>query len=55
MALGCCYRTMVESVDAPDLLSLLAGAAAFPVAAVSCGRDPAGSSVSQVKSPLRAC
>jgi amidase len=35
-----------------DLLSLLAGAAVFPLAAVSCERGPAGSSVSQVKSPL---
>ena len=32
-----------------DLLARLAGAAALPVAAVSCGRGPAGSSVSQVK------
>jgi hypothetical protein len=35
-----------------ELLSLLAGAAAFPVAAVSCGRGPAGASVSPVGSPL---
>ena len=35
-----------------DFLSLLAGAVVLPVAAVSCGRGPAGSSVSQVKSPL---
>ena len=53
MALGYCYRTMVEpGLTRRDLLSLLAGAAVLPVAAVSCGRGPAGSSVSQVKSPL---
>jgi hypothetical protein len=36
-----------------DLLSLMAGAAVFPVAAVSRGRGPAGSSVSQAESPLQ--
>jgi hypothetical protein len=35
-----------------NLLSLVAGAAVLPVAAVSCGRGPAGSSISQVKRPL---
>ncbi len=35
-----------------DLLARLAGIAALPAAAVSCGRGPAGSSVSHVKSPL---
>ncbi len=53
MDLGYCYRTMVEpGLTRRDFLSLLAGAAVLPVAAVSCGRGPAGSSVSQVKSPL---
>ena len=53
MDLGYCYRTMVEpGLTRRDVLSLLAGAAVLPVAAVSCSRGPAGSSVSQVKGPL---
>jgi amidase len=35
-----------------DFLSLLASATVLPVATVSCGRGPAGSSVSPVKGPL---
>lgn len=35
-----------------DFLSYLAGGATLPVAAVACGRGPAGSSVSGVKTPL---
>jgi amidase len=35
-----------------DLLSLLARATVFPFAAASCGRGPAGSSVSPVEGPL---
>src|SRR5512134_482806 len=53
MDLGYCYRTMVEpGLTRRDFLSLSAGAAVLPVAAVSCGRGPTGSSFSQVKSPL---
>jgi amidase len=45
-----CYRVLIESgLTRRDLLSLLAGAAVLPVAAVSCGRGPA---VSQVSNPL---
>ena len=44
---------MVEpALTRRDFLSLSAGATALSVAAVSCGRGPAGSSVSQGKSPL---
>jgi len=35
-----------------DFLSYLAGGATLPVAAAACGRGPAGSSVSGVKTPL---
>jgi len=35
-----------------DFLSLVAGAAVLPVAAVSCGRGPAGSSAPSVQDPL---
>ena len=52
MDLGYCHRTMVEpGLTRRDLLSRLAAAAALPVA-VSCGRDPAGSSASTTRGPL---
>ena len=53
MDLAYLHAQMVEpGLTRRDLLSLLAGATVLPVAAVSCGRPPAGASVSQVTSPL---
>jgi amidase len=44
---------MIEPVlTRRELLARLAGVGALPVAAVSCGRGPAGASVSQVTRPL---
>ena len=44
---------MIEPVlTRRELLARLAGVAALPVAAVSCGRGPAGASVSQATRPL---
>jgi hypothetical protein len=53
MDLGDGSRTVVEpGLTRRQALSLFACAAALPVAAVSCGRGPAGSSVSTIQSPL---